>query len=611
MICTQFACRSSEYISLTNGYPLYSTVPGFDKPGKDMLTCSYGQDGRFFAWSSSENVKIIDASTGELVQILNVPKVCEIKLSPKSNYIVTWERPSKTEDGIAAKNLKIWKINTGKLIHSFFQKTQIWLICILYSNFQYTTDEVLCAHKVTNEIQFYESSNMEKGPIYKLYAEGVSSFSLSPGRNNVIAIFIPEIKGMPAVVSIYNIPTFSFVVSQKAFYKADNVQMKWNKIGTTLIISTSTDVDKSNKSYYGETNMYILSAISNYDSKVLLDKEGPIYDVSWSPNSREFGVVYGYMPAKTTIFDCQANVICSLPLSPRNIILFSPHDRFVLVAGFGNLQGTIDIYDREKGMAKIATIEASNTSVCEWSPDGRHILTGITSPRLRVDNGVKIWHYTGALMYYEEINELYEVFWRPQNPEMYPLRSTLSPVPKSHPSVLHMINKTPVKLVGAYRPPHARFTVTPQEYKREDEKIVVNESINQIKPKLAIVNPIVPGADMSAYNQVPNCSKAALKNKKRRESAKKAKENGTKNVSTTNGVSMESIILNSKTSQPSAGNLLDNENKRIRLLLKKLRAIEELKIQQKKGDKLEDTQIKKIATEDQIRSKLLALGWEG
>jgi translation initiation factor 2A len=131
--------------------------------------------------------------------------------------------------------------------------------------------------------------------------------------------------------------------------------------------------------------------------------------VTWSPNSKEFGVVYGYMPAKTAIFNARAVLTHTFPLAPRNTILFSPHGRFVLVAGFGNLAGQMDIYDLEKDYEKVVTIEASNASVCEWSPDGKFILTATTSPRLRVDNGVRIWHVGGGLMYNEELNELYSV----------------------------------------------------------------------------------------------------------------------------------------------------------------------------------------------------------
>src|SRR4051812_27956444 len=105
------------------------------------------------------------------------------------------------------------------------------------------------------------------------------------------------------------------------------------------------------------------------------DKEGPISDFTWSPNSQEFGVIYGYMPSKTTLFDAKANAVTSLPLAPRNTLLFSPHGRLMLVAGFGNLQGQMDIYDRINGMKKVAAFEASNATVCLWCPDGKHILT--------------------------------------------------------------------------------------------------------------------------------------------------------------------------------------------------------------------------------------------
>ena len=35
---------------------------------------------------------------------------------------------------------------------------------------------------------------------------------------------------------------------------------------------THTEVDKSNKSYYGETGLYLLSAAGNFDSRIVLGK---------------------------------------------------------------------------------------------------------------------------------------------------------------------------------------------------------------------------------------------------------------------------------------------------------------------------------------------------
>jgi translation initiation factor 2A len=44
--------------------------------------------------------------------------------------------------------------------------------------------------------------------------------------------------------------------------------------------------------------------------------------------------------------------------------------------------------------------------------------------------------------------------------------------------------------------------------------------------------------------------------------------------------------------------------------LKKIRAIEDLKMKQAEGVKLEDTQVKKIATEESIRRELESLGFQ-
>ena len=67
-------------------------------------------------------------------------------------------------------------------------------------------------------------------------------------------------------------PNFDVAVSQKNFFKGDKVQLKWNAQGTSLIVLAQTEVDKSNKSYYGETTLYLLSANGGCDSRIDLGK---------------------------------------------------------------------------------------------------------------------------------------------------------------------------------------------------------------------------------------------------------------------------------------------------------------------------------------------------
>jgi translation initiation factor 2A len=490
------------------------------------------------------------------------------------------------------------------------------------------------------------------------------------------------------------VPSFTSPISQKTFFKGDKVQLKWNGLGTALIVLAQTEVDKSNKSYYGETTMYLLSANGSFDARITLDKEGPIHDIAWSPNSTEFGVIYGFMPAKTTIFNHRGVATHSFPIGPRNTIIFSPTGRFVLVAGFGNLAGQIDVYDLEKEYRKVCTIESGNPSLCTWSPDSRYILTATTSPRLRVDNGIKLWHVGGGIMYNEDMEELYNVIWRPTPPGGLPSgQDPLHPVPVPHSSALAYLGtvKTPSKPVGAYRPPGARGAMTPLHFKREDEGGVAHSVSNgtpSIGPNgFGRARHQVPGAE-PAGRAVPgaspadeaNLSKTAAKNKKKRN--KKAKEDanaaaaGTegglapsardygsgsgnegrspdrrggphqqphqhqharsrsrnnlppRNRSNTqrarsqgrfdNGVQpaaqggAPTVVVDdggaAAAAAAAAAAEASNPNaKKIRSLQKKIRAIEDLEMRMAGGEKLEDTQVKKIATKGSVVKELEAL----
>ena len=391
----------------------------------------------------------------------------------------------------------------------------------------------------------------------------------------------------------------------------------------------------------------------------------------------------------------------------------------------------MDIYDLEKNYTKICTIDASNPSVCEWSPDGTHILTATTSPRLRVDNGVRIWHVGGGVMYNEDMNELYHVTWRPQSAASLKLPADpVNQVPIPHASALAYMGtkKAPTKPVGAYRPPGARGTSTPLAFKREDEGGAAYTASNGIRPAEAVggglngfgkTRRFVPGAEPTELppGAAPGggvsltgtgegadgegLSKAALKNKKKRE-AKKAKEaaeresgklevEGLENVpkgpramsrspergaggarhhqrnksgyemgqgrspnrrergashsrqrgdsnahtngsgpsarrqppshpnlnnTTTPSLAMpppqrQDPIPDMTVTSPGGGAMSGEQGKKIRSLLKKIRAIDELKMRQAAGEKLEDTQVKKIATEEGVRRELAGLGFEG
>lgn len=336
--------------------------------------------------------------------------------------------------------------------------------------------------------------------------------------------------------------------------------MHWNDLGTNLLVLTMTDVDKSNKSYYGETNLYYLNVAGNFDCRVPLDKEGPVHDVTWSPDAKEFAVVYGSMPAKTTLFDHRASPIFDFGIAPRNFVRFNPQARTICIAGFGNLNGTVDLWDR-KNLKKINTLAASNASHCEWSPCGRFLLTATLTPRLRVDNGFKMWHQSGTLIYEESIDELYQVGFRPEPASRYPMRN-VSPPPNPV-KILPTSGSSKAAAVptGAYRPPHLRGSATPTTL---SERAAALDGVGRSMGQRKVVG---------------------------------AKGPASKNVKKEN----------SPPKQQAPALSTEEKQKKIRNLEKKLRQIRELKEKMGKGEELAPAQQEKVASEVSVMRELANL----
>lgn len=566
----QYFTRTSKALTTWSGPPTYATSGVLELHERASIAI-YSPNGKYLAYSTASETVVVDAFNGTGTAKLPLP-AADMYFSPKGTFIVTWTRPKKNEHGNWIPNLKVWLSSGGSQetpIQEFVQKSQGsfrggWFV-------QWSGDEQFCIWQSSPSTLTVGDTKFNPSGHKLSIPDGITEFSVSRGRNPHVAVFILGTKGKPSSIRMYRLPAMSHAVAQRTVFKVDGVKLMWNKLGTGLLVWATTDHDASGKSYYGEGSLYLLSAAGQgSEQRIHLEKEGPIHDVSWSPLGDEFDVTYGYMPSKTSFFDSRGNEVHSLPLASRNTLAYSPHGRFVVSAGFGNIQGATDVYDRHARWNKITTIQANNTSYFEWSPCGRFLLTATTSPRLRVDNGVKIWHYTGKLLCHFEDDELFTVAWRP---EELPLNLT-EPVPAPHETALNKPVQPATAPKSAYRPPHARGSASAPS---------APTSLYQ--------------RSMAVNSEPQELSKSALKNKKKREN-KKA-ESG------------------SPSPQPAAAapapaaSAATAEEKQIRSLLKKYRAIQELKQRQASGDKLEATQIQKIESEKDVLKKLEGLGWSG
>ena len=105
--------------------------------------------------------------------------------------------------------------------------------------------------------------------------------------------------------------------------------------------------------------------------------------------SENFIVISGFMPAGCVLFNKDGKPKFEFGKDHKNTIYWSPLRRFVLLCGFGNLDGSIEVWDTHL-LKLVGRCKDKSASLCAWSPCGRRFLTAKVTPRMNVDNGFKV-----------------------------------------------------------------------------------------------------------------------------------------------------------------------------------------------------------------------------
>ncbi|XP_075747254.1 eukaryotic translation initiation factor 2A [Rhipicephalus microplus] len=570
------AVRGSRGVAFHKGQPDFAELNEFQRDTtRSCRVIAFSKDGKLFAWSNEEKVQVVALPSFEKVLEVPKPKTLYLDFSPKGNILCTWEQYTGSKDSQEQPNMFVYDIKSKKCLRSFVQKKQSsWQP-------QWSDDESICARSMNNEVHIYESNNFETF-CHKIHLQKLAEFSLAPGDKPYhIACHVPGTKGQPSFVRAFRHPNYegpSAGIANKSFYKADKVDFRWNKKGTGLLLLTSTDVDKTGASYYGDQGLHFLR--TNGDTAMVKrGKDGPVYSVEWSPECDHFCVVYGFMPAKATLFNLNCDPVFDMGTGPRNSIYYNIQGTLLILAGFGNLRGNVEVWD-VKGRKQVSRSQASDSTQLCWCADGEHYLTATTAPRLRVGNGYKVWHYSGSLQHENiccEGEELWDVLWQPCPAESFPAK------PISYKQVSGIQSSQPQASKQVYRPPGARGQ--PSSFKVKDDESASTNKAADSTPK----------------------SKTAIKNQKRKEAKKAKKENAQPAEVTDKASAIQTVVeimgQNSAPQETEEG----SREKKIRNLKKKLGQIATLKEEVQAGKKLEANQLEKIKREQELLDELEAL----
>ena len=583
--------------------------PVYSKDG--LLVClsrDAGTDGR------TTTVSIHRATSGELVGSVPVSNAEYVEFSPQGTYLVTWVRPKAGE----TNTLQVWDTVSQQLVSAYNQKNSNGAVL------QWTDDESVCCHLVTNEVRIMRGTHLPAGAIARCFHKGLTSYRVSPcttvGSGCTIAVFQPEKGGKHASASLYAYSGEADDEVQgpsatRSMFSASEANMLWNATGTVVLVHTSTDVDHSNSSYYGATGLFALGTadLKNFTEKVPQSKDGPIYDVQWSPAGDKFVVAAGVMPSRCTLYNTKAEMTFNFGEAHRNTAMWSPHGRFLMLAGFGNLAGEMDFYDTNKNCKKIGTNKAHCTVSYGWSPDSRYFMAATLAPRMNVDNCYKIFKYNGVgPVVVQPFEQAFDCMWQPLQSKRFPSRGQS---PRREGDVLK-----PVRIVAAveaekaapaaYRPPSARGlssgladklkrdTAPVGKVKAENIKWAPRAPHQRVIPGMAVPPAAKAKDDPAKLEAKKEAKKKADKERKETAAAAKAAEE----AADKEGARIAAL--------PKAIDSLTTEEreKRAKNLRKKLKNIDELKAKAAAGAELNDDQTAKINSVPDIMADLEKLG---
>jgi translation initiation factor 2A len=259
---------------------------------------------------TSVDVKIVEEEatvvpTKETIPFLERSKAVQLaKCSPRGSLLLTWERPITTagnndsSDDNVGGNLKVWDATNGKLVRGFHCKKAT------LNTVQWTHDESLLFHLVTNEIHVYSttatnnnsSSSSSSSRVGRIVCKSITSFSLptvigmsssnttspttSSSSKYLLTTFISGSKGKPARIDLLRYPdrlgrdsstinnnihittttgaTIASGVSlaSKSLFDAEECSVLWSPRANAALVQTSTSIDATGESYYGSSHLF-------------------------------------------------------------------------------------------------------------------------------------------------------------------------------------------------------------------------------------------------------------------------------------------------------------------------------------------------------------------
>ncbi|ODV69725.1 translation initiation factor eIF-3b [Hyphopichia burtonii NRRL Y-1933] len=383
-----------------------------------------------------------------------------VDFSPNENFMVTLsptpisfpEDPAEQQGfpfgpESAGHKLVIWNLHSGEPARTFAlpphlenQKEMPWPLV------KWSHDDKYCARQGPGALAIYDSSNFQLLDKKLVKIDDIVDFEWAPagvhlsdskteGGEHVLSYWTPESSNQTARVALMQIPSRRVIRTINLFQVSD-CKMHWQDQGRFLCVKVDRHT-KSRKTFFSNLEFFRLTERDIPVEK--LELKDIVINFAWEPKSERFitisrldngdnnpaiprNTVSFYGPEVAKNKATKYKVFKSVTDKHSNTVVWSPQGRFVVVATIAKSSGELDFYDTNfeedkkslNNVKLLKTEKFSGITNLSWDPSGRFLAAWSSSWAHTIENGYKLYEFTGNMLRDETIDHFKEFIWRPR-----------------------------------------------------------------------------------------------------------------------------------------------------------------------------------------------------
>lgn len=394
-------------------------------------------------------VRLIDFSPNEKYMVTLSPLPISLPEDPAQQASFPFGPESE------GHKLVIWNLETSEPARTFAlpphlegQKDMPWPLV------KWSYDDKYCARQGPGALAIYETSTFQLLDKKLVKVDDIVDFEWAPagvdlansksgGKEHVLSYWTPESSDKTARVALMQIPSRNVIRTINLFQVSD-CKMHWQDDGKFLCVKVDRHT-KSRKTFFSNLEFFKLTERDIPVEK--LELKDVVINFAWEPNSERFitisrldnGENNPSIPRNTISFytpeapaknkdgsTFKYKVVKAVKDKHSNTLIWSPKGRYVLIATISKTSGEIEFYDtlyeddkavnkKSKETVKLMKTEKfGGMTNISWDPSGRFVAAWSSSWAHSIENGYRLYEFTGNMLRDESVDHFRELIWRPR-----------------------------------------------------------------------------------------------------------------------------------------------------------------------------------------------------